>query len=749
MIAWVATYRLQLRGGVDLDAARGRLEAIKALGASHLYLSPPFTAAPGSSHGYDVTDPTRIDPVLGGEDAFARLAEAARAAGMGLVIDIVPNHMAFTPESPWLADVLRFGRESEFAHVFDIDWERGPIHFPALDGTVQSVFAQGHIAMAGTGENPQLAVYERRFPLALTPLARALASGVSALDGESLDALMAQQHWSLGDWRESAQAIVHRRFFNITDLIGVRQEDEAVFARSHALVIELVRSGQVQGVRVDHVDGLALPGEYLARLRAALDAAGGSAVPIWAEKIVKQGEDLVPSWPIEGMTGYELAAEVTRLLTCRDGLAAMREAAAGAEPEDYAQEVLKVRAMLLDEVFVPEMERVAQAARRALGKDGHEARGLREAIAALARHWPVYRSYSADGESPEPWLEVALDGAADEDVPGPALAAVADLVRKPKDAEAKAFVQRFEQLTGALTAKSEEDTVFFRKVSYLPLCEVGAEPELTPIGTARFAKAMEARAALTPMALNALSTHDTKRSADARAALIALSYRGAFAGRLYAAAREAARKRGLPEACGLYAVQLATMMEGQDDAAARITDHVAKALREGKVLSSHEAPDARMEQRVAKLALDILGGMASPVQCNESEEARHAALFHDCVLVQAALQILCPGIPDIYQGTEMLSVTLTDPDNRRTYPLEVPADGLSARKYGLVRDLLALRASDPELFTHGTFAMEEGKGRWQIERRLAGRLCRVSFPAPGAAKGAAMWALAVETRDAP
>ena len=170
MIAWVATYRLQLRGGVDLDAARGRLEAIKALGASHLYLSPPFTAAPGSSHGYDVTDPTRIDPALGGEDAFARLAEAARAAGMGLVIDIVPNHMAFTPESPWLADVLRFGRTSEFAHVFDIDWERGPIHFPALDGTVRSVFAQGHIAMAGTGEDPQLAVYERRFPLALTRL---------------------------------------------------------------------------------------------------------------------------------------------------------------------------------------------------------------------------------------------------------------------------------------------------------------------------------------------------------------------------------------------------------------------------------------------------------------------------------------------------------------------------------------------------------------------------------------------------
>ncbi|PNU03494.1 malto-oligosyltrehalose synthase [Novosphingobium guangzhouense] len=722
---FVGTYRLQLRGGVDLDAARALLPWLGSLGVSHLYLAPPFHAASGSTHGYDVIDPTQIDPVLGGQPAFDALSDAAQLAGIGIVIDIVPNHMAFTPENPWLADVLRHGAESPNAPIFDIDWDAGALHFPVLDGTIADLLAAGQITPSGTADDPHLRVYEREYPLRPTDLSRHICGGSRTLDASCLDALLAEQHWSLGDWQDSADRITHRRFFNITDLIGVRQEDPAVFALTHRWIIEQVAAGRIQGLRVDHVDGLARPGAYLQRLREAV-----GDTPIWVEKIVKDGEAIPSFWPIEGMSGYEFMAPLSRLLAHPAGLAAVRDASHGAVPENYALEVRRVRRELLDQVFTPELSRVTRAALAALALEEESRAQTSEAIARLATVWPVYRSYAADLCPLCATVSQAIAEVGDT----PMAAALGDLLRAPDDPPARAFAARFEQLTGALTAKSEEDTVFFRQVSFLPFCEVGAAPDLGSVEASAFAATMADRARVTPLALNALSTHDTKRSADARAVLIALGYFPDLAGALYAEARQRANAAALPERWGLYALQTALIMRNEPDATDRITAHIAKAMREGKELSRHEAPDEAAEAQVARLCLalhrDVTVGDLLPASLRGEIDTTIEAI----VLAQAALQMTAPGIPDIYQGSEALAIALTDPDNRRKVDWAALQTGqfapLSMRKLDLTRALLARRQERPDLFTHGDYVLQANENSWLVERHWQGQNFTLRIPIP-------------------
>ena len=724
-IPLVATYRLQLRDGVDLDKARELLPWLATLGIGHLYLSPPFQAASGSTHGYDVIDPTRIDPVLGGEAAFLRMSEAAQRAGIGIVVDIVPNHMAFTPENPWLADVLRHGRDSAHAAIFDIDWDAGPLHFPVLDGTLEDLLAQGHLAPAGDSADPRLLVYDREYPLRPTDLSRYLCGVTRTLDAPTLATLLAEQHWSLGDWRASADRITHRRFFNITDLIGVLQEDPKVFALTHRWIIEQVEAGRIQGLRVDHVDGLARPGAYLQRLR---DAVGDT--PIWVEKIVKAGEDLPPAWPVEGMSGYEFMAPLTRLLTCCEGLAAIREASIDAIPPDYGREVRKVRQELLEQVFTPELRRVTGAALTALALDEAARSQVSEAVGRLATVWPVYRSYAADLAPLSPAITQAIDGLTENTT----VASLIGLLRAPDDPHARAFAVRFEQLTGALTAKSEEDTVFFRSVAFLPLCEVGAEPDLGVIDDAEFATVMAMRADRTPLALDALSTHDTKRSADARAVLIALSYFPDLARELYADARQRAKKAALSEQWALYALQTALMLRAEPDAPERINAHVAKAMRESKDLSRHEAPDTAAETAVAQLCRALHRGLATSDLLPDRLRGEFEAAIETIVLAQTALQLTAPGIPDIYQGSEGATSALTDPDNRRPVDWRALASGqvspLTARKLELTRILLTQRREQPELFTCGTYALQADDDSWIVKRTWQGEAFSLRIPVP-------------------
>ncbi|MFS0850061.1 malto-oligosyltrehalose synthase [Novosphingobium panipatense] len=724
----VATYRLQLRNGVDLDRAIGLLPWLRHLGVSHLYLSPPFQAAQGSTHGYDVIDPTRIDPVLGGDDAFLRLANAARDVDLGIIVDIVPNHMAFVPDNPWLADVLRNGRDSEHARIFDIDWDRGRLHFPVLDGTPADLLANGDIGMEGPSDDPRLRIYDRFYPLRLSPLSEKLARDPALLDDATMARLLDEQHWSVGHWRASAADIIHRRFFNITELIGVRQEDPDVFALTHRWIIDQVGAGRIQGLRVDHIDGLARPGAYLHHLRQAV-----GDTPIWIEKIVKAGEDL-PAWPIEGMSGYEFMTPVTRLLTHSEGLDTIREASDGAVPADYAQEVRKVRRELLDDVFLPERRRVVTAAMAALAAADDLRADLDEAIATLASLWPVYRSYAADLV---PLSKLITDAVATPEAAH--CKALLDLLRAPDDPLARAFAARFEQLTGALTAKSEEDTVFFRSVAYLPLCEVGSEPDLGSLDAEAFATQMRERADRTPLALNALSTHDTKRSADARAVLVALSHFPALARRLYDKARRQAREANLPEGWGLYALQTALMLAGESEAHERIADHIAKAMREAKDLSRHELPDGAAEDAVIQLCRNLHHEYAAGGLLHPAERDALRAAIETLVLAQAALQLTAPGIPDIYQGTEGVAIGLTDPDNRRAVDWAALETGnattLASRKTELTRALLARRRSQPDLFARGSYTLRTEDDAWVVERRLEEESFTLRIPCPSSQHG--------------
>lgn len=736
----LATYRVQLRNGVDLAAVRERLDWFRALGVSHIYLSPLFSAAPGSAHGYDVIDPNRVDPVLGGEEAFRELSVAARAAGLGLVLDIVPNHMAFTPHNPHVADIMRHGEESRFARLFDIDWRKGPLHFPVLERTPEELLAKGHLAFKTVGSKPSLRIHDQDYPLRDTPLARALMDG-EPLSEDRLGILLNEQFWRVGHWRKTATAIVHRRFFNISSLIGVRQDDPEVFDFTHRWIIEQVRAGRVQGLRVDHVDGLASPGRYLRRLR---DVAG--VTPIWVEKIVKRDETVPANWPTEGMSGYEIMTGVTQFLTDADGLERLRDAARRHLPRDYAAEVRAVRRQLLATVFVAELDRVTRAALEALASGEMESASVRAAIIQLAMHWPVYRSYAADSLPLGTRFAKALEAARADRLPSSGLGLVFTLLSAPDDPLARAFAARFEQLTGALTAKSEEDTVFFRSVAYLPFCEVGAEPDLDAIDGNQFAQWMMARAETTPCALSALSTHDTKRSADARAALIALSYHGELGARLYAAGSERARARGVDGRWGIYAAQVALMMLGEPERDKRVAEHLAKAMRESKDASSYEAPDLEAERTVIELARALVKDLGSHALWSKAEESAYLRTWHQLILAQLALQLTAPGIPDIYQGTEVVSVTLTDPDNRRPIDwnqLSRPTREIDARKRELTRSLLEARRKQPELFALGSYALKVSAAHWTVRRNWQDREFCFDIERPSSATASEHHATAV------
>ncbi|MBC7139710.1 MAG: hypothetical protein H5U17_13460 [Defluviimonas sp.] len=308
-----ASYRLQLRNGVGFAEAEALLPYLAGLGISHLFLSPVQTARQGSTHGYDIRDPGQIEPELGGRAGYSRLAAAARARGMGLILDVVPNHMAFDPETPWLADVLRHGQASRYARHFDIDWSSGALSLPMLEGSFAEAVAAGGATIAEAPGGPVL-----KLGGLVLPLAPGSEAGLGPDPGpEALLRLHEAQHWRLRDWRSETRRLSHRRFFNVTQLIGVRVEEPVVFEDVHVLIFDLVAAGEVDGLRIDHVDGLADPAGYLRRLR---DRVGD--LPVWVEKILTGDEALRP-WPVQGTTGYEAARAIAQVLGRAEGVAAL------------------------------------------------------------------------------------------------------------------------------------------------------------------------------------------------------------------------------------------------------------------------------------------------------------------------------------------------------------------------------------------------------------------------------------------
>lgn len=729
MMLPTATYRLQLREGVTFRAVEERLGYIAGLGISHLYLSPVFTATSGSTHGYDVTDPAEVDPVLGGKEGFSRLAERARSHGLGIILDIVPNHTAFSTENPWLADVLRHGEASRYARHFDIDWSKGRLILPFLPEPFETMASAGHLRIKDGA-------------LCWEGGAVPLAPGTEG--GEDVRTVHEMQPWRLTQWEYGRDGITHRRFFNVTDLIGMRVEDDAVFEDTHALLFELIDAGEVQGLRIDHVDGLSDPAAYLHRLRHRV-----GDLPIWVEKILTSDETL-PAWPVEGTTGYEAAAAIVRLLTDGDGLAeidaAWREATGREGSFDDALRAAK--GLVMRQELAAELHQLIALARSALEAEGQHDAGdeaLREAMLGLLVAFPCYRTYFDDEDSNPSDLRlmeaVAAEAAADLRTDA-TVQAIRHSIADGKNQESLALRVRFQQVTGALLAKAHEDTAGFRWNRYLAMNEVGATPDDPPLPADAFSAWLARRSA---SGLTLTSSHDSKRAEDARMRLVAISHAPAAFQRVWRASHLIPGADGIDPNLRWYTVQsfLAMWEDGRDDLAERLTAHIEKAMREAKEVTSWTHPVPETEAPAQAFAGALASAWADALPDGAEDIIR---LGETLSLIQLALKMLMPGIPDIYRGCEGPAFYLTDPDNRRFIDFETlirlpDGDGFGAVKARLTRALLALRRAEADFFvTAKTRFHSPARGLMRLERTAdAGRLT-LTFSLDGAGvSGGSIW----------
>ncbi len=723
-----STYRLQFRNGMDFGKARQLVPYLAALGVSHLYASPLMTATTGSTHGYDVTRTDEIDPALGGTDGLRLLADALHRHRIGLILDIVPNHMAASLENPWWRSVILWGEASPFSRYFDIDWsERLTLPFLGKDFAEELADGALHLALEPQHDALALRYGESFYPLApesyammldgfagitlpaspeenpqgdgllsktlAAPGARGeLERHLAALSADPgrIEAVHAAQPWRLMDWKAASRHLSYRRFFEIAGLAGLRVEDPLVFEESHRLALDLVRSGTVDGLRIDHIDGLADPRGYLERLRTAV----GPDVPIYVEKILEKNEPFAVEWSVDGTTGYEFIASLAdALVDEREGgrLAAAFGPLKGEEHRGafHAEMQASKRQMLADN-FQGEVRRVAQLA-RAMADRTHadfSRSTLTEAICAMIVALPVYRTYMATtaGISRRDREVLAVvRREAQEDVRPEVREAtdfIWELLTDDKTCntmpECVEFRTRFQQLSGPVMAKALEDTLFYRENAFIALNEVGGDPGRPTGGPAAFHAAMEARQAAMPHGLSASATHDTKRGEDARARLYSLGEAPdawIAAERRWAArnARHRRRHQGRPvpepdvEWLLYQALAGAWPIDGPEDRAAfaeRMRHYVEKALREAKMASNWVLPDFDYEQKVIGFVEDLLRDADF---CADFAETLRpfidAGLMNS--LAQTLIKLTAPGVPDIYQGSERGDFSLVDPDNRR------------------------------------------------------------------------------------
>lgn len=730
----VATYRIQLRNGVDFAAVQRVLPRLADLGITHLYLSPIQTAVAGSTHGYDVADPCEIDPCLGGIEGLAALSDAARDKGLGLILDIVPNHTAFHLDNPWLRDVLRRGQDSPYAYHFDIDWELGRLVLPFLPDPFEVMAARGDVTVT---EGPDPAMQVAGLSIPVNPDTR---KGPVLSDADLLN-LHDAQAWRLTHWMLERDGVTHRRFFNVTGLIGMRVEEAAVFDDMHRLPLDLIARGLIHGLRIDHIDGLADPAGYLARLRAAV-----GDTPVWLEKILTRDEALRP-WPVQGTTGYEATRQITRLLTDAGGLARLDAdwRAETAITDSFPQILAAAKHTVLRFELAAELLALIDLARPIRDADpaldaGDEA--LREAVVALMSAFPRYRSY-LDDAPPDPqdlrlWQETGDAAAAPLRDPRVVHRLVQALTMAGTDAERR-FRTRVQQTTGALVAKSHEDTALFRFSRYLALNEVGCDPDEPPLPPDAFATWATQRGKDWPHAMVLTSTHDTKRAEDARMRIAAISHLPDDWADLRAQADDILS--GIAPNTRWYLLQswLAITETGRPDIPDRLAAHMEKALREAKELTSPTHPDRAAEAPILAAARALAVAWQTP----PAPARRLMARADDLSLAQLAVKLMLPGIPDIYQGAEHAVHHLTDPDNRLPVDFEAltrpPAYGLSGKKADLTRAMLSLRHRVDlcgRLEGHGTAT------RLTLRHMAADGTLTLTFTAGGkaeAGKGRAIW----------
>ncbi|WHZ42265.1 malto-oligosyltrehalose synthase [Rahnella bonaserana] len=685
-----ATYRIQFRDGMDFDKAVALVPYLKRLGISHLYASPVFTATSDSTHGYDITDANEIDPVLGGRAGFDRLSEALKAAGLGLILDIVPNHMAASLENSWWRDVIEHGGKSRYARHFDIDWSRR-LTLPFLGDTFEEVLEKGEITLKAdprTGQ-PAFAYFDTYYPLAPDTY----GASETTPDNAALAELHQRQPYRLMSWRDAPRELSYRRFFEITGLAGVRVEDDAVFDDTHRLILELVHSGAVDGLRVDHVDGLADPKAYLERLREK----AGADCYITVEKILGKGERLPADWPVSGTTGYEFIAALSDVLVEDENIAVLRnlyENVVG-KPVDMRDELRAAKLMMVEKNFEGEFNTLCQLALNIAEEENHtwDANTLRAALRELLIAFPVYRTYGTSRGLPAGDAEllhkiIGKIQTSSLAVPGDILEFLARIlsVQTPESVSGQAdlFRTRFQQLTGPLMAKSVEDTLFFRQHMDLALNEVGAEPLLRRFSLDRFHQEMARRLEEQPAALSTTSTHDTKRGEDARARLFTLTEAPELWAENVTRWHQMNQSKVItlpdgpaPKLTGAWMLYQAlagawpaTLRPADEDGLRELNERfqlfVEKALREAKLRTNWGDSNDDYENAVLGYARHLLSPDNSLFLNDFYATIRpfiRAGLVNS--LTQTVIKMIAPGVPDIYQGSEVLNFSLVDPDNRR------------------------------------------------------------------------------------
>ncbi|MDW4913863.1 malto-oligosyltrehalose synthase [Streptomyces californicus] len=692
-----ATYRLQLQPDFPFAAAEQAVPYLAALGVSHLHLSPVLEAVPGSTHGYDVVDHGRVREELGGEEGLRSLASAAREHGLGLVVDIVPNHMAASPRhNRRLWEVLREGPNSPYARWFDVDWAAGggKVLLPVLGGPLGGELE--HFAVDGE----VLRYHDHAFPL---------RDGTAGLP---LPELLDAQHYRLGWWRLARTELNYRRFFTVPELIGVRVEHPEVFEDTHAKILELLRDGVLDGLRIDHPDGLAAPAAYLERLH---EATGGRWTVV--EKILTGDEHLPGEWAVAGTTGYDALRRIDGLFTDPAGAAELlghyREFAIPPADRggDWTETARRAAYRVVTHELASETAWLTRLASAVCERDpalrDHAPWALRTAVRELLVRVPVYRPYVTAGERPSRTAQEALPDEAVRDAKAVFAveeeAAAVDVVRDLAlgrlggGPEQTAFSVRFAQTASALHAKSVEDTAFYRYVPLLSATEVGGDAGRPAVSPDEF-HAFAARIARDwPATGTVLTTHDTKRSADVRARIAVLTQCPQRWAALLAEVTEttpvAAPDGQLAWAAWQSAYGCADMPA--EELGGRLEPALLKAVREAGLFTSWTESDPAYERAVSDFVAAGPGRASGPARDRIAEFAGALAPHVRAQVLGAALvQLTMPGVPDLYQGTESAYLALVDPDNRRPFRRPDAPD----EKQELTAAALRLRREAPDVF---------------------------------------------------
>jgi (1->4)-alpha-D-glucan 1-alpha-D-glucosylmutase len=741
---WTATYRLQLHAGFTLSAAERILPYLAELGISHVYLSPCLQAVPGSQHGYDVTDPTRINDELGGERAWSRFVEGARAHGLGILLDIVPNHMSASQHNRWWDDVLAHGPYSEFAHFFDI---RNPAHQPfrvqmcPLGQPYGAALEAGQLTIDLEAGRPRLRHYENSWPLgpaswgallgpggrgdaavgdadcfaelerlrnlgaaeaaavdrsvyrrqserALGILAGAHASGrlqcaVERVQGDPrlLDAVLYRQFYTLHGWKLAGELTNYRRFFDVSSLCGIRTEDPAVFQATHSRIEAMIARDELDGLRIDHPDGLRDPLAYCKALRALKPDAR-----LYVEKILENDERLAADWEIDGTVGYDFLAKVNRLWMedqRTDALTATYADFTG-HPVNFAALVREKKRAILESTFSADLDRLGGAAlavaRSAWRTRDLSPRQLREALARITTALTVYRTYRTAGtltEEDKRLFTEAVQSArmGSSDIDAATFDFLSEVFLAPQlGTRAAALIAEWQQLAPAVMAKGVEDTTFYCFDRLVSCNEVGSQASLMGISAEKFHEFCHYLSERWPNNLLATSTHDNKRSEDVRTRISLLSEmpdRWAEALHQWSQLNAPAWRNRTPDRHAEYLLYQ-TLIGAWPISRERCWQYMQKACREAKIRTSWHEPNAGYEANIR----GFVEGVFETPEFIASLEAFVAPLVlpgRVNSLGQTLIKMIAPGVPDFYQGTELWDLSLVDPDNRRPVDFELRA----------------------------------------------------------------------------